>query len=202
MPGVNIVSAPQEKIETIYQEFNHMQENMLHYNSYSYKLLLREPGIMIGFTAYSSYPIKIFETDRFFILLEGMIYSESDSLVERWLFDFAEELARGGSYDEKLKDFLRKADGEFIVVIYDRTDQELTVFNDKIGRLPLYYCKSADSLFISREMKFILSFVKSSNFDRQALTEYLLFGFPLGERTLIDNVYRILPKDNFAPYQL
>ena len=193
MPGVNILSCPQEKKETHYQDFIQVQESMLHYKSYSSTLLLTDRTTTIGFTAYNSYPRKIFETDRFFILLEGMIYNKPDILTEDWLFDFTTGLARGSSSGENLKDFLRKADGEFILVIYDKTEQELTVLNDKMGRLPLYYYKDDDSLFISREVKFIIPFIKSSNFDKQALTEYLLFGFPLGERTLVDNVHRVLP---------
>lgn len=193
MPGVNILFVPKEKQKNLSSSFKEVQENMLHSQLYSYKPILVGNGIMIGFTAYGNYPRKIFETDSFLILLEGMIYNNTGRFVEKWLFDFASEITGGEIPREKLKRFLVEADGEFIVVIYNKLKEELVVFNDVMGRLPLYYHATDDSVFVSREIKFIMPFLKSIEFNKTSLIEYLLYGFPFGENTLIEKVYRIMP---------
>jgi asparagine synthase (glutamine-hydrolysing) len=118
-----------------------------------------------------------------------MVYNLND--IEQRLIDLAFFSMK--PRHNKIKQFLLDTDGEFIVLIYDKQEKGLCIFNDRLGRLPLYYHKSNDLLVMSREIKFIYPFLESIEFDKTSLMEYLLYEFPLGERTLIRNVNRLLP---------
>ena len=69
--------------------------------------------------------------------------------------------------------------------------------NDILGRLPLYYHYSIKlGLIISRELQFISFLTGEANggkFDRMAIAQYLLFGYPLGERILQADIFRVKP---------
>jgi asparagine synthase (glutamine-hydrolysing) len=75
----------------------------------------------------------------------------------------------------------------------DKRLNRIFFINDALGRLPLYYYRVDSQVLISREVRFITSFLKDVEFDRMALAQYLLFRYQLGERTLIKNIHRLKP---------
>jgi asparagine synthase (glutamine-hydrolysing) len=52
----------------------------------------------------------------------------------------------------------------------------------------LYYFQEAQSLIFSRELKFIVPFLSQVEFCKDGILEYLLFGFPFEENTLVEKV--------------
>lgn len=194
MPGINILSVKAEDYDDISRKFEDVQKRMLHSKFYSYETLLKERNIMLGFTSYKTYPRSIYEDESFLIILEGMIYNKLDEEVKNQLINFASiTLNIDDNFFNDLKKFLLETDGEFLIVIYNKSDRTLTVFNDALGRLPVYYHHTNGSLFISREIKFIVPFKKSVDFDKTTLMEYMICGFPFGEKTLVDDIFRFLP---------
>ena len=73
------------------------------------------------------------------------------------------------------------------------------IINDILGRLPLYYYHKRESeLIVSRELPFLASLTgddphEDNRFDRIGMAQYLLIGFPLGNRTLLADVSRLKP---------
>ena len=191
MVGVNVLIA--SEASNYHGKFSDSQNTMLHYPSYKANILYKDSCALVGSTAYEQYPITSFEDPTFFIVLEGMIYNIDDAAIREDLFAIANEVHKGGSFKETITRFLAQADGEFIVLIYDKQTRDLCVFNDALGRLPFFWYKNDEVLAFSREIKFMYPFIGQITFHRLALMEYLLYGFALGERTLIEGVERLLP---------
>jgi asparagine synthase (glutamine-hydrolysing) len=84
--------------------------------------------------------------------------------------------------------------GMFALVIFDRETGELVAARDQIGVKPLYYM-AADGLFIAAsELRTMLGHpAVQRKLDLAGVVEYLAFGYPLGERTLIDGVRELAP---------
>jgi asparagine synthase (glutamine-hydrolysing) len=110
----------------------------------------------------------------------------------------------------KVAEWLLKTDGDFMISAYNKSTGDLVILNDALGRLPFYYYKDdiEKKLIASRELQFILNLLRetksvdcirknsnSSNirFDDMAMAQYLLFGYPLGRRTLFSDISRLEP---------
>jgi asparagine synthase (glutamine-hydrolysing) len=96
-----------------------------------------------------------------------------------------------GGAQGQLVDWLRDADGDFVALLFHKKTQDIFIINDIFGRLPLYYWKAPHRLILTRELRFIADLMDLKRFDRMALAQHLLIGYPLGERTLLENVQRL-----------
>jgi asparagine synthase (glutamine-hydrolysing) len=70
--------------------------------------------------------------------------------------------------------------------------------NDALGRLPFYYYKDNEKIIASREIQFVSYSIKDNKenhniFDKLGLAQLLLFSYTLGNRTALNNVYRLEP---------
>ncbi len=157
--------------------------------------LYQNPYIIVKFTGYSQYPRTIIDTDDYLIFIEGCIYNKSDDSIQDDLKKFAKQFfstARTYDYTEMTR-WLLSCDGEFIVLIISKSTSEIVLFNDSLGRLPLYYKTTDDYLFISREPKLIISTLNLKTVDKMGIAECLIFGFNLGGRTMIKDIMRFQP---------
>lgn len=191
MVGVNaLISSGTSKC---HEKFSYAQNRMLHYPSYRAKVLFEDNSLLIGSTAYEHYPITCFEDSLSFIVIEGMIYNIDDATIRIDLFAIADKIHDTRTLKETITGFLAHADGEFVVMIYDKQRGDFCVFNDALGRLPFFMYGDDKVLAFSREIKFIHPFMDQITFNRLGITEYLLYGFALGERTLIEGIERFKP---------
>ncbi len=191
MVGINAFYS--KEASSFLDRFSDAQMSMLHFPSYSANILFEDEYLLIGSTAFEHYPVVYFEDDTSFIVLEGMIYNSDDHLIRQCLIEIAKDIQKEGQANRQISDFLQGADGEFLVIIYNKLSNDLCVFNDSQGRLPFFYYRDEGSLIISREIKFMYPFINQIEFDRIGIMEYLLYGFGLGGRTLIRGIKRLLP---------
>ena len=183
MTGINIIATKNNKF---HKKFNNVQKKMLHLETYKHKTLLRNKNIIIGFTGYKEYPISSKKIGDLTIFIEGMIYDKLQSEVSKFIFKNRLNL-------NEITEYLSKVDGEFIIYIHSKKNNTITIINDALGRLPLYYYTDGKNTAISREIKFILPFMESINFDKDSILQTLLYEFQFGNKTLIGNVYRLMP---------
>lgn len=191
MVGINAFFS--EDASSFFDRFSDAQRSMLHFPSYSASTLFKDTSILIGSTAFEQYPVVSIEDDAWFIVLEGMIYNIDDVSIRQRLSEIAQELQAEGHSRRLITDLMQDADGEFVVVIYNKSSNELCAFNDSLGRLPFFYYRDGGLLAVSREIKFLYPFIDQLEFDRTGIMEYLLYGFELGGRTLIRGIERLLP---------
>ena len=92
-------------------------------------------------------------------------------------------------YEEYEKDFVKKLNGNFIIVIYDFKEKKLLIVNDRYGLRPIYYAQNNDRLLFASEVKAIL---QDKTFKREindeAVADFFAFGEILGNKTLFKNI--------------
>lgn len=189
MPGVHLigdaVGDPGEETSIL-----DALDALRHSERYESTVLADDPHV-IASTAYPEYPIRTFEGEGLWVCLEGELYDVPNArladeclMVAEWLHEPTDT--------ERVRDWLLEADGEFVLYTIDTTSDALAICNDVLGRLPVYYHASGDRLVSSRELRFV-HHVADVGFDRMGIAQSLLFGYPLGDRTLLEDVSRLPP---------
>lgn len=169
-------------------------DSLLHFKKYDRKILLSDRFYFLGSTAYEEYPITSFENDKFIIFLEGQIYNKDNNLLKVELINLAELIFQShNKKNDQIIRWLLNTDGDFIVFVLNKKYHTISIFNDALGHLPLYYYKTEKELVISRELRFITTLLNENKFNRMALAQNLLLGYSLGKRTFLENIYRLEP---------
>lgn len=88
-------------------------------------------------------------------------------------------------------DCLKYFDGMFSFAIWNQGKQSLFIARDRLGIKPLYYYKDNNAFYFSSEIKAVLPFIEKLAINKKALTEYLVFQYPLAEELLFDNVHQL-----------
>lgn len=155
------------------------------------EILLEGNSYILGSTKRDQYPIEVFDSEDFNIVLEGKIYNRKP--IGQQLVSLAKDLfSDEKNASEVLASWLPKTDGEFIVFILNKPSNRIIIFNDILARLPAYY-SSGDQFIVSRNYRFTSSFVEKKEIDRMAVAQNLLFGFFLENQTYRKNVFRLEP---------
>jgi len=189
MPGINIIASYKHLAPDMATKTSAIQGRMLHFPGYQYEKVLVNQNINIGFTSYDSYPRLIIDSEEMLVAVEGLVYSMDRPALEAELKTLANVFSSSESVPvDTLKEFMLKAEGEFVLVIYDKIRNKVLLASDLLGRLPLYYYKSETLLAFSREMKFILPFMPKVAINKMGIMEYLLYGFPFEENTFFEEV--------------
>jgi len=97
-------------------------------------------------------------------------------------------------YEEYGLDFLPRLDGIFAFALWDISRQRLLIVRDYFGIKPLHYYFDGRTLRFASEIKAILQdFSVPRQVDYQALHYFLNLRYIPGERTLFENIHRLLP---------
>ena len=84
--------------------------------------------------------------------------------------------------------------GMFAIAYWDRQQKSLTLLRDRIGVKPLYYAWDGDTFCFCSELKALHRFSHwRPDIDRQAVGEYLQYGYIAGDRSVFRNVYKLKP---------
>lgn len=190
MPGTNIVLSsfvlPPPKVEASFQE--------LHCNErYKSTLFFSGNKAVIGFSGYEGYPTRHYEDENVLILLEGLVYDKADPEVDSLLREIADDYHQGKGYKERIVELIENSDGDFIVLIYLKNEETIIIFNDRWGRLPAFFFTEDRTFAFSREIKFLLHWISSIEFDPIGMAEFLIYGYNLGQKTLAKGITRQKP---------
>lgn len=200
MPGLHLLVSMDDMQPIRHDErrlFVDALGKLKHFEWYVTDVLCDIANMIVGRSYYEGYPFTVFESKNEIALIDGAIYNKSAREVRRELEKISLVESSITQLLEKAKKFLLSTHGEFIVVKYNKEIQKCLILNDALGRLPLYYCSFCNQfparIVISREVKFLVPFLKRIEFDTMGLAEYLLFGYPLGERMLWKDIKRLHP---------
>ena len=97
-------------------------------------------------------------------------------------------------YQKLGRGFVTKLRGMFALAIYDKQIGRLLLCRDHLGKKPLYYRFSGQELLFSSTLAAIQqdeTFNKQLN--REALTDYLYFGYLPGNSSIWSGVYKLAP---------
>lgn len=195
MPGLSFICDLKCNLKQKESRILQSLKSMLHTEQYESKILLKEESYFLGYTGYKEYPVTSFENEEFCIYLEGQIYGKDYSTINSELNNLAAYIFHNrNDFKEQVAEWLLNTDGEFIVFIFHKNSMRICMVNDAMRRLPVYYYKNTDGkLVISRELRFVADLIDATSFDRMAIAQYLLFGYPLGKRTLWENILYLQP---------
>lgn len=93
-----------------------------------------------------------------------------------------------------LYETLKKIDGMYAICIVDKRYDEIYLIRDKVGEKPLYYYKNENLFMWASEYKaFYMHPGFKAVLDEENLTEYLMFRYVCGGKTLLKGVCNIEP---------
>ncbi len=133
-----------------------------------------------------------YDTDNHQLIVEGEIVSlQTISPVQ----DFA-ALARILLHEPRpeiaaLREWQRNHTGEYVIAGHRRGSDQWVLLTDALGRLPSYYLVDDDGVTIGRDIQAVVG--GRTAIDRLSLAQYLLFGYPIGFRTLFAGMKRVPP---------
>lgn len=162
-------------------------EELKHDSDYDREIVVDEERLKIGVTRYPGYPVRTVEDDEYLVCLEGKRYGEDLSRDD--LLTLGEKSIR--KRREWLEEWIGSSDGDFVVFALEKDTGTLAVVNDAFGRLPLYAYERGEEVILTRENKFIRTFLNDVDVDSVGVAQCLLFGFTLGSRTVWENVDKL-----------
>jgi asparagine synthase (glutamine-hydrolysing) len=139
---------------------------------------------------------------NFILVFNGEIYNHNDLRNE---LDLKPSIYRGTSDSETILnayqkwgiEALVKLNGVFALAIYDKAKQKLILARDRFGVKPLYYHCDDNQLVFGSEIKTILECGVNPKLNYQSLHEFLYYGYAMKERTMYDQIFKLLPGHYF-----
>ncbi|SFS51935.1 asparagine synthase-related protein [Halostagnicola kamekurae] len=187
MPGITVADEPIDR-----GAVDDALGSVCFTDRYDSHYVIDDEGI-VAHSGYDEYPIEVFDTDAYTIVLEGHLYGTDD--VETTVTEAAELVA--GARTEELSEWVGERDGDFLLVVVDQDDGETWAINDAFGRLPTYRATVGGTTILTRELKVVRELAGQIGDglepDSLALGQMLLFGYPLGTRTLFEGVEQLPP---------
>jgi len=105
---------------------------------------------------------------------------------------FEEQVAR--LYLDHGEDCVERLNGDFNCVLYDENRNKLVVFNDRFGFRHLYYYSDSSYFLFAPALKAFLCYTGfNKGINWQSISDYLRYGFVLGDRTLFQNIHLLPP---------
>jgi asparagine synthase (glutamine-hydrolysing) len=151
---------------------------------FSQRLVWQDKLTHLSCTISAHYPVAAWENKDLLIHLEGRLYHLEEAKLAAELFSLAHRVFTAHKDPRPhLARWVREADGDFLLVMVHKTDGRIAVINDVFGRLPTYFHLREGVLILSRDLRLVTRVLGAADFDRMALAQYLLLGFPLGKRT-------------------
>jgi asparagine synthase (glutamine-hydrolysing) len=97
-------------------------------------------------------------------------------------------------YKEHGAKCLKYLNGMFAFAIFNENDRSLFVTRDRMGIKPLYYSKTNEGFYFASEIKAILEYGDiPTKINIKSIYEYFMFRGVVGENTMFDNVFSLLP---------
>ncbi|KPJ73548.1 hypothetical protein AMJ48_01195 [Parcubacteria bacterium DG_74_1] len=111
-----------------------------------------------------------------FLFLKGSTFSPYESEGE--IFD---------AIHRKGIEMIKEIEGEFFIIFYDSISGQIYFANDRLGRESVFYYYNKTSFIISDDFWQIVNIIepKESDFDIEAIKEFVVFDRPLFFRTII-----------------
>ncbi|MGL4624110.1 MAG: hypothetical protein ACRCWD_04395 [Culicoidibacterales bacterium] len=138
---------------------------------------------------------KVFyENENCIILLEGVVFNSIALKTQYQTDDFAEALV---AMYQKSPLFFETLDGSFSGYLFDKQQNKLIVFVNRIGDHPVFYWQNQGKYIVATNLKAITEILQANDISYQLdeIGSYCLLthGWMLQDITLIQNIRRINP---------
>lgn len=188
MPGINFISS---KTNISLDDFSSINEQLCYRSDVTTTELIRLSETALSFTAYKGYPYLWEDTDEAIYICEGLIYNKSNPIILQEIAGIIKAQIENKDYKMLIKQFIDSSDGDYLICIYLKGSKDSIIFNDRWARLPTYCTIENETITVSRDYKFMLDTIAEIKFDRLAISEFLMFGYHLGEKTMVCSIEKL-----------
>lgn len=141
--------------------------------------------------SYIEYDSNVYlkKTKDYLFIFEGYLYPDYKLKNEEIICFFINHCE-----DNKFPKNFKRFKGKFSGVFINHRENSFILFNDQLGLCDLFYYKNGNGIIISNNFFKILSNIeiKEQDVDNVAIYEFILFNYPLLDRTFIKKI-ELLP---------
>ncbi len=88
-------------------------------------------------------------------------------------------------------DFVHQLNGMFAIAIFDKMEDKLFLFRDRMGIKPLFYYFDKKELIFSSELKAICAIKKDLEINQNSIYAYLHLGYVPWNQTIYNNIFKL-----------
>ena len=140
---------------------------------------------------------EILQQDDFYVLIFGYCFSRLSGAGQTKRL-FAKEILQ--LYQKYNNNIVKHIKGSYVIVVYERKNDKLSVFTDELNIRTVYYAQTNENLLLSSSLSAFTEYLPEyfSTINTKAVLEYALFDFVLTNETFLKNVYTIPPATYFT----
>src|ERR1017187_9832507 len=140
--------------------------------------------------------------DRYVIVYNGEVYNYTEAAAElKFNFDANFHFRSGTDTEVILEAFVgygvdavKHLNGMFAFAIYDKQEEELFMFRDRLGIKPLYYYWDGENFAFASEIKTLKKLSKLNlQVNYSVIPQYLHLGYIPAPYTIYENCYKLEP---------
>ena len=84
--------------------------------------------------------------------------------------------------------------GAFAIALFDEETEKLYVFRDQVGQKQMFYTQVDGELLCSGDINELVADSRvEKRLNKRMLQQYLFYGYPIGEETYYEGVYKLMP---------
>lgn len=187
MAGINLLFRKSKSSKNL-NTFSDFMSDILYYQN-----IWSQNSFDLSMHKHDGYPCSTFSNLEYDVFVEGKIYNLTNEELDKQLNNLYSELKKNSISQTNISDILFKLDGDYIIVFYDKINNRVLLLNDLYGRLPLYYAENREGFMISRNLDVIAKTLNKTAIDKYGVAEFLVFGYTVTDRTLIEGINYFLP---------
>lgn len=126
---------------------------------------------------------NFYEDNNFVVFIDGYIATKKKKNYAKYALD--------GFLNDKSR-FIAELNGEYNIIIYNKQEDSIDLFNDRFAARPIFFSQKAEELIISNEIKTLLKFGDRA-INKEGLLEFMLFFHNVGDWTIYENVKALKP---------
>jgi len=152
-------------------------------------------GAVTRYREQSGYRVDTFATERFAIVLDGLIFNKQELIQATGSpasANIAQIVLHG--YEQDGERLFAKLDGSFALMITDLQSGEVLLARDRFAHRPLYFGLSGGNVWVANEIKSILAAPGvECTLNEKTLYSAIGYGFTPGPQTLFKGIYKCVP---------
>lgn len=189
MPGINLIINKGQNSRGWMTATEQALQGTKTSDDYEVSELYAAPNTLLSVSLLPDYPFFKFENNEYLLVVEGDIYNKQE---ERSLFlelvSIARSLFRYGREEKVLlKHWMQGADGDYLILAVEKKTGRCLLFNDPLGRLPVYLHQGKNFTVASRNISLPAGLIRPAP-DRMGLAAYLATGYSWGKKSLFEGV--------------
>lgn len=137
---------------------------------------------------------SLFENDNLCIIVVGEVFLNLNGIKKPYKAIHPLSVQEIFEYYRNFElDVVHYLKGNFQIVIFDKKQKSILILNNRFGISPFYYSFVDNTLIFSTNLQVIVNCgAIHINLDKIGVAEYAIFGYPLGNRTIFEDI-RSLP---------